>query len=102
MPTPRTKSPTGRADRGSPGTSGSARPAEPGIGDRVEGLGIGQGTGVVTRVVRYRGRWTRVLVRVATGCIPMPAGGGGPSSPSELPCAEVSISREEWERLRSR
>lgn len=69
-------------------------PGEPTPGDHIGGIGLGAGVGVVLRVERRGGKWTRVLVSVAEGCIPGPAYPGQPSSDWRPPSSEMWLTRE--------
>ena len=81
-----------------PKGSRAFEPNEPKVGDEIPVPGEGWGFGSVVRVVRYRGQWTRVLVRVAIGCMPVPEFDGQPADKWSVPTSEQWVSREEVER----
>ena len=72
------------------------------IGRAYDGVPYGQGVGTVLQVVRNKaGRWTRVRIRYASGCMPIPPKGRpkAPISEWRLPQDEIWIERREWEEL---
>jgi hypothetical protein len=77
-------------------------PGEPHPGDQLVGIGVGQGVGTVVEVERRGGRWTRVKVAYAMGCMPVPQYEGQLESEWRLPSGATWLTREEVERLMAR
>jgi hypothetical protein len=77
-------------------------PGEPRPGDQLLGIGVGQGIGTVVKVERRDGKWTRVKVAYATGCMPVPEYEGQPAREWQVPSGAMWLTREEVERLRNR
>lgn len=70
-------------------------PPEPVVG-REYFVGLGQGPGVVERVARAaNGRWTKVLLGYAAGCLPEPKA-GVPEDQWKIPMGRAWVSRAEW------
>lgn len=72
------------------------------IGRTYDGLPYGQGVATVLEVLRNKaGRWTRVRVRYASGCMPIPPKGRpkAPITEWRLAQDEIWIERREWEEL---
>lgn len=73
------------------------------IGRTYDGLPYGQGLGTVLKVLRNKaGKWTRVRIRYASGCMPIPPKGHPKALVSEwrLPQDEIWIERRGWKELR--
>ena len=72
------------------------------IGRTYYGLPYGQGSATILEVLRNKaGRWTRVRVRYASGCMPVPPKNrpNAPISAWRLPQDEIWIECREWEEL---